>query len=803
MSSIVDNRINHKRIQALKDQIIQTVPEICSERAKIYTRVYRDTENEPIIIRRARALRTLLNQMTIFINDQELIVGNQASTLKSAPIFPEYAWEWIDGELDRLPSRDHDRFLIRKEVIDELRDLFPYWKGKSLYERCRATQPPEVMKATQMGILSWEGNATSGEGHIVPDFEMILQNGIDYFIQEADLRCQTMDLSQPENLKRRFFYQAVGIAFRGVKEFILRFAVLSENLALIEKDPERKNQLLVISSNCRHLSEKPPLTFYQALQLVWFTHLIEQLESSGHSVSLGRVDQYLFPYFRRDLDQNLRFSPPALELIIHFFLKLNTITKVRSEKHSRTQSGNPMYQNLVIGGQTSDGLDATNQLSYLFLEGLSVVRLPEPNFYVRIHENLPSDFLMKTLEVIEIGMGMPALVNDKVIIPSLMNRGVGMEDAYNYSTMGCLEVQVPGKWGYRANGKTKLNLLKIFELALNRGKDPRTGIELHPGAGDLSTFQNFDQLLSVWEDQLQYYTRLHVIADNLNDLALEELVPNPFGSAVVRDCLERGKHLNEGGAVYDITSGALVGVPNLGNSLMTIKKLIFDRGTITGQDLKDALEQNFEGEKAGFIHQLIMNQVPKFGEDNDEVDYLTKKSYELYCRIIPSFKNCRFGRGPIGGNYFPSTVTISSNVPAGLVIGATPDGRKAGQPTADGVSPSQGGGKLGPTAVLRSVAKLPTLLMTGGQLLNLRISKDTLESQTARGKLAALIMGFFDLYGWHIQINTISTSTLRNAQAHPEKYRDLVVRVAGYSALFTNLDPLLQEDIIARLEHAL
>ncbi len=792
-----------ERIERLRKSIVDTLPQICSERARIYTEVYNKNESIPSIIKRAKALSATLEQMSIYILDDELIVGNQASSLRSAPVFPEYSWEWIYDELDKFEKRTYDKFVISDNVKKELKDILPQWREKTLYERCIATQPDEVLKATEIGILNWKGNATSGEGHIVPDFEMLLHKGIGRILQEARSKLSKLNLTDPDDLKKCLFYQAVVIAYRGASKFISRFADLSKEKAESESSFNRREELLTIGETCRWISLNPPRNFREALQLVWFVHLIEQIESNGHSVSLGRMDQYLYPYFQNDLISKSTSLEIATELIAHFFIKLNTIIKIRPEDHSRTQSGYPMYQNLVIGGQTCEGRDATNELSHVFLKAVSLVRLPEPNFYVRIHDGTPDDFLIEVAKIIKMGFGMPALVNDKVIIPSLMNRGVSLEDAFNYSTMGCLEVQVPGKWGYRANGKTKLNLLKILELTLNGGKDPKTGICLFPSKYTLSSFKTFEEVFQAWKEELEYYTRLHVIADNTNDIALEELVPNAFCSAIVQDCLERGRHLNEGGAIYDMTSGALVGVPNVGNSMMTIKKLVFEDKVISGTDLESLLKNNFEGEKGEYIRQLILNRVPKYGEDNEEVDILTRRVYEPYCNIISSFKNTRYGRGPIGGNYYPSTVTISSNVPAGAVVGATPDGRKAGEPVADGVSPTQGTGRKGPTAILHSVSKLPTLLMTGGQLLNLRLNPDSLNNEMGMKKLINLFMTFFDMYGWHIQFNTVSTAVLRDAQKHPEKYRDLVVRVAGYSALFVALDPTLQEDIIARLEHSL
>lgn len=793
------NRV--KRIQKLKRSLVDKPPGICAERAWYYTEAYKEFQSDSPIVRRAKALRLYLENMTIYIGDEDLLAGYQASCPRWAPIFPEYSWEWIHQELDLFEHRKYDPFTITSEVKEKLCQLLPWWKGKSLFEHVDTLQPDFVKEASKIGVINWTGQATSGEGHIVVDYEMVFKKGFAEIINQARKLKEDLLLYNPENFKKREFYNAVEIAFEGVLNFARRLSEAFEKKASIEMSTERKNELLTIAGICRRVPAQPASSFYEALQTVWFVHLLQQIESNGHSVSLGRFDQYMYPYYKKDLASRRLSQQEALELIEHFYLKLFSIIKLRSEKHSRTQSGYPMYQNLVVGGQTPEGIDAVNDLSYLCLTALADVQLSEPNLYVRCHDKTPKKFWRMALKVVKLGTGMPAFVNDKTIIPSLMNREVSLRDAFNYSTMGCLEVQVPGKWGYRANGKSKINLLKILELALNDGCDPKTGIQLCKGRGDLTELETFDELLVAWRQQLAYYTQVHVTADNLIDMVLEELVPNAFCSALVQDCLSRGKHLNEGGAIYDMTSGALVGVPNVGNALAALKKLVYEKKQISLLSLKEALIKNFSGSSGQQVRQILLNQVSKYGDDDDYVDRLTSKVISDYAKIISTFKNMRYNRGPIGGIYFPSTVTISANVPAGNYVGPTPDGRKDQEPLADGISPSQGTGSKGPTAIIRSVSKLPTVLVTGGQLLNMRINLDSLNSIRGWNNLRALIQTLFDLYGWHIQINTISTEILRDAQRHPERYKDLIVRVAGYSAIFVALDPVLQADIIARLEY--
>lgn len=789
------------RVQAIRNSLIGSPPGICPERIRYYTQAYQQFQSDPPILKRAKALRNYLYNKTITLRDDDLIPGYQSSHSRWAPIFPEYSWRWIYDELDSFNKRKYDPFVITNETKEELRSHLSWWEGKSLNERILSRQPEYIMDATRMGVISWKGQATSGEGHIVVDYKMALELGIEKIRERAAFLKKQLPLYEPGSLSKRDFYESVEIVCDGVLIFTKRLAQFTEEQASKTADPERRRELLDIAKDCWTVFSEPATTFRQALFIVWFVHLILQMESSGHSISLGRFDQYMYPYYDKDLAEGRITREEALELLEHFYLKIFSVIKLRTEKHSRTQTGYPTYQNLCVGGQTVDGVDATNPLSSLCLSALAEVRLSEPNFYIRLHKDTPEEFLLDALKVVRTGIGMPAFVNDAVIIPSLEGQGVSHQDAMDYSTMGCAEVLVPGKWGFRANGKSKLNMLKVMELALNNGRDPATGIQLKKCQENIAELTTFDELIAAWREQLTYYTQTHVIADNINDQALEEMVPNAFCSMFVHDCLERGKHLNEGGAIYDSTSGCLVGIPNVGNVLAALKKTVYEEKTLTLQEIKFALAENFESKRGKEIHQILLNKVPKYGEDDNYVDELTAIALNDYCDVIDNYKNMRFGRGPIGGKYFTSTNTVSANITAGDYVGATPDGRKMQEPTADGISPAQGTGKLGPTAIFHSVSKLPTVRITGGQLLNMRITPSSLATDEGIKKLSALLRTFFEMDGWHVQFNTISTEILKDAILHPENYPDLIVRVAGYSALFVALDPVLQQDIIARMEH--
>ena len=486
------------------------------------------------------------------------------------------------------------------------------------------------------------------------------------------------------------------------------------------------------------------------------------------------------------------------------WIKLTSIKKVRSASHTRTSAGGPLYQNVTIGGVGLDGHDATNALSFLILESVGEMKLTQPNLSIRYHSGTSAEFLAASIRVIEKGFGMPAFNNDEVVIPGMLRLGVSLEDARDYSAIGCIEVAVPGKWGYRTTGMSFLNFMRVFNLALQDGRDPETGMTFLAGTGKLADFADFGALMEAWKKQVQFYARATVAIDVAVDTALEELVPDVLCSVFTDDCIARGKHLKEGGAVYDWVSGLQVGVANLGNALAAVKKLVFEEGVIGRQELLDALANDFSGPQGEILRQRLLNGAPKFGNDNDEVDALVVEAYGYFADQIEKLHNTRWGRGPIGGGYYPGTSSISSNVPSGSEVGATADGRHAGTPLAEGCSPSSGTDLLGPTAVFKSIGKLPAGRIFGGVLLNQKLSPKSLETPNDKLKLEALIRTFFDdLGGWHVQYNIVSRETLIAAKKDPEKYRDLVVRVAGYSAFFRDLASDTQDDIIARTEHRL
>jgi len=797
-------KIESERIKQLREKVLNAQPSVCTERAKIITEVYQNNADQPIVMKRAIALKSILENMSIYIQDGELIVGNHSSALRAAPIFPEYSMDWVIDELDKFDKRPGDRYTISEQSKQELRDMYPYWEKNTLIKYGLALFPEESISAYENGVIRAEGNLTSGDGHLAVNFKNILDYGIDGVRARAQARIDALNPTDFEELKQMTFLRAVIITLDAINAFADRYSRLAKKMALEENDETRKQELFEISRICSTVPKNPANSFHEGIQSIWFVQLVLQIESNGHSVSFGRLDQFLYPLYEKDIKNGTMSEADARELLENLWIKLYSITKIRSWSHTRFSAGGPLYQNVTIGGQTTDGNDAVNDLSFRVLESVSATRLTQPNLTVRYHRNLSDEFLGQCVEVIKLGFGMPAFNNDEIIIPTMLSLGVAPEDAYNFSAIGCVEVAVPGKWGYRCTGMSFLNLMKVLKIALNKGIDPDTGVKYLNSDKELGNFESFEDLFDTWTKTVQYFARQTVVIDTAVDTALEHLAPDIFCSALTDDCIGRGKHLKEGGAVYDFISGLQVGIANLGNSLMAIKQMVFDQKEITQDELKRALDNDFAGEDGEALRQKLLTKVPKYGQDNDEVDVMTNKAYMAFINELSKYHNTRYGRGPIGGTYYAGTSSISANVPSGAKVSATPDGRKAYTPLAEGSSPSAGTDIYGPTAALNSVSKLPTDKILGGVLLNQKISQTAMKTPEAKEKLKALIRTFFnDLKGFHIQYNVVDRATLEDAVSHPEKHKNLIVRVAGYSAFFTVLSPDTQQDIINRTEHVI
>ncbi len=781
-----------KRVERIIDKFMVTTPEICAERARLITESYKETEDQPMVIRRARALEKILSEMTVYIEDDELIVGNLCSKPRSSGVFPEFSCKWLEAELDRLAKRTADVFLISEDTKNTLReDVFPYWEGKTNNEYATSLMKPEAFEAHNALVYTVGNYFYNGVGHISANYGKVLREGLNGVIAEAEAAKAQFDFADAKQMKSLHFLESTIISNKAVIAFAHRFADEAERQASAEMKAERKAELLEIARICRKVPAQPAETFQEAIQSFWFIHLVIQIESNGHSISPMRFDQYCYPFYAAS--KGSLATEKAQELLDLLWIKFNGLNKVRDEGSTMAFAGYPMFMNIIAGGQTREGKDATNELSLMMIQATANTKLYAPSMSVRIHENTPDVFYQKAAEVSRMGLGNPAFFSDRTIIPALLDRGLTIEDARDYGIIGCVEPQVGGKtegW----HDAAFFNMGKIIELTLNNGYDDNTQKQLGPKTGEVSELKTFDNVMAAYAKQTEYFVGLMCHADNMVDLAHSEKVPLPFLSALVEDCIGRGMSLQEGGAVYNFSGPQGVGVANAGDALTAIKKLCFDDEAISLVELKDILDKNFEGHED--IRQMLVNRAPKYGNDDDYADAIAVAASDIYCRAVNRYRN------PRGGAFQPGLYPASANVPLGSVVAATPDGRVKGSPLADGVSPIGGLDVAGPTATVTSVAKLDHVTASNGTLLNQKFHPSAIGGEEGLKNLIAVTETYFKNGGSHIQYNVVDRAKLLEAQQNPEDNRGLVVRVAGFSAFFTALDKTIQDDIIARTEQA-
>ena len=793
-----------ERMQAFREEVLDEKPYVDAERAIWATEAYRESLNQPRVMVRALMLQKILEHMTVYIEDKSLLAGNQATKNRNAPVFPEYTLEFVMNELDLFEKRDGDVFYITEETKEQLRSIAPFWENNNLRARGEALLPDEVSVFMETGLFGMEGKLNAGDAHLAVNYERLLKEGLRGYEAKARACKEALDLTDPDSIDKNVFYKAVLIVIEAVRAFALRYSELAADLAARESDAARKAELLEMSRICAKVPYEPASNFREAVQSVWFIQLILQIESNGHSLSYGRFDQYMEPYYEKSLQDGTITREEALELLTCLWIKTLTINKVRSQAHTLSSAGSPMYQNVTIGGQTVDKKDAVNPLSFLVLQSVAQTRLTQPNLTVRYHANLDPKFFDECIEVMKLGFGMPALNNDEIIIPSFIQWGVKEEDAYNYSAIGCVETAVPGKWGYRCTGMSYINFPRLLLCVMNDGVDLTSGKRFVKGYGHFQDMESYEELLDAWDKSLRELTRYSVIVENAIDKASERDVPDILCSALTDDCIGRGKTIKEGGAVYDFISGLQVGIANMADSLAAVKKLVYDEKKIARDELWNAILDDFQSPENQKIQEMLINDAPKYGNDNDDVDLLVVRAYDTYIDEIKKYPSTRYHRGPIGGIRYAGTSSISANVGQGMGTMATPDGRHAFEPLAEGCSPAHNCDKNGPTAVFKTVSKLPTDKITGGVLLNQKMTPQVLSREENKQKLEMLIRTFFNrLHGYHVQYNIVSRETLIDAQLHPEKHKDLIVRVAGYSAFFNVLSKKTQDDIIGRTEQSL
>jgi formate C-acetyltransferase len=832
--------ITSPRIQKLIDDMYRKNPEVEAERACLVTESYKTTEALPMVLRRAKSLEHILDKMTLVIRDGEMIVGNLTAAPRSTQIFPEYSYKWLPREFDTLAKRTGDVFEISEEVKAKLLSVFPYWDGRTVNELAAEYMYPETKVAMDKGVFTVGNYFFNGVGHISVDYEKVLKIGFNGIIREAETAMATADRNCPAFITKRNFLEAVIITAKAAIRWAGRFAELAERLAAT--DSANAPALRAIAANCRNVPANPATGFHEALQSFWFVQAIIQIESNGHSISPMRFDQYMYPYYKADMASGRITKESAQELLDCLWVKFNDVNKVRDEGSTKGFGGYPMFQNLIVGGQDKNGEDATNELSIACLEASAHTRLPQPSISIRAWNKSPNEFLIKAAEVSRIGLGMPAYYNDEVIIPALINRGLPLEDARDYGIIGCVEPQKGGKtegW----HDAAFFNMARVLELVIYNGK--LDGVQVSPPTGDFASFTSFEQVEEAYKKQMEYCVSLLANADNAVDMAHSARAPLPFLSSMVSDCIERGKTVQEGGAHYNFTGPQGVGVANVGDSLTAIKTLVFERKQYTLAQIRDAVSSNFgqgvarntpipndvieevvrrmiatgqgvSSEQLAKLQELSRNGLPgaapaagggaydalykdikaapKFGNDIPEADAQARFAALVYCREVEKHAN------PRGGRFQPGLYPVSANVPMGAGTGATVDGRKAGDALADGVSPISGCDVNGPTAAANSVAVLDHAIASNGTLFNQKFHPSALSGREGLEKLAALVRGFFDQKGMHVQYNVVGRETLLDAQKNPSKYKNLVVRVAGYSAHFIALDKTLQDDIINRTE---
>jgi len=787
------------RIKYLKDIIINSQNEVCIDRGLAITKSFKETEGEPIIIRRAKALDSILTEMSIYILDGELIVGNQAFQPKAAPIFPEDGLKWLVQELDTLHKRRLDPFIIREEKKDDIRNIDKYWGKKNHYtrsiERIQKLLPEEIKKHYNLehcNINQVLGNlyhTMTGDGHIIADYEKVLKIGV-----KGIRRIARKKLKNETDKEKIDFLNSVIIVLDASVKFASRFAELALKKAKTENNKNRKKELLEISKICRNVPENPPQNLHEALQTLWFLHLIIQIESSGQSISFGRFDQMLNPFYLKDLKKNLINREKALELIECFFLKAMEINKIRDWGSTEFNTGYQMYQTLTLGGQDINGKDNTNAISYIALEATADLKEDAPTTAVRIHKNTPEKFLMAAINTLaEHGGGLPSFFNDNLTIPLLQSlpfNSILLEEARNWAIMGCVEPTVPGKYLTSTSGTCVINLAKLVEITLYSGLNPETGKIVYKQT--IEKYESWSDLWSAYTEQLEFYMSIVPYLMKSTCDAYREGIPTPFLSALVSNRVEIASDVvdGKGNEDYDVQLIEIHGLANAADSLFAIKKYVFDENRFTIEEIKDILSKNFEGYERERL--LFKNKAPKYGNDENDVDSIARNIMSTANRIISQYQS------PRGGCYGLSTQTTTSNVPDGRVVGATPDGRRAYEPLADNNSPSTGVDRNGPTFAMKSVASIDHQNAGMGTLYNMRFSPQQFKTENGRKKFAGLIKGYFDLGGYQVQFNVISNDVLKAAQKNPEKYRNLIVKVAGYSARFINLDRQLQDQLISR-----
>ncbi len=832
-----DPTAKSERISRLVENLYRKMPEIEPDRAVLLTESYRETEGEPIIMRRAKAFAHILAHIPITIREEELVVGSSTLAPRGCQTFPEFSYEWLEAEFDTIEKRSADPFYISEDTKKKLREVHKYWKGKTTSELALSYMAPEAAAAIEHNIFTPGNYFYNGVGHVTVQYEKVLEIGLEGIIREAARELAACNVGDGDYARKHCFLEAVIMSCAAVIGYAGRYAALAKQEAEACTDKKRKEELLQIASVCERVPARGARSFHEACQSFWFIQQLLQMESSGHSISPGRFDQYMYPYYQKDMAEGKITRDEAQELVDCIWVKLNDLNKARDAASAEGFAGYSLFQNLIVGGQNENGEDVTNDLSFLCIWASAHVFLPQPSLSVRVWNCTPHELLVEAAKLTRTGIGLPAYYNDEVIIPSLMNRGLTLEDARTYNIIGCVEPQKAGKtegW----HDAAFFNMCRPLELVFSNGKDK--GEQVGLATGPVEQMGTFEEFYDAYKKQMEYCISLLVNADNAIDTAHADRCPLPFLSSMVDDCMKRGKTVQEGGAVYNFTGPQGFGIANVADSLYAVKKLVFEEKKVTLSEYKKALALNFgkgfdsitvqemteeiikelakagqqpsQAQIAGIVKGIMnteipdkdrelcekllamIDEIPKYGNDIEEVDSFAREVAYTYTKPLQNYRN------PRGGIFQAGLYPVSANVPLGAQTGATPDGRLAHTPVADGVSPTAGRDIHGPTATANSVSKLDHGIASNGTLLNQKFHPSALSGDEGLNNFVALIRSYFDQKGSHMQFNVVDRNTLLDAQKYPEKYQHLVVRVAGYSALFTTLSRSLQDDIIRRTE---
>lgn len=799
----------NERIRKLRRELTEQKPFVDGERCQIFTESMKKTDGLPIIIRRAKSFYEVLDKMTVWVKPGELIVGNQAGKAKSSPVYPEYSAQWILEELDGKPyrweNRPGDKFYILPEDEKIIRECAAYWNGKTVYDYVRKNLPKEVNEAWDAGVTDETWVCAAGLGNEIVDYKLVVEKGLRDVLERIQKKRESIDPLAPDAIKKLHFLEAAEIGNRAVIHFAERIADKCAEEAENCDDAEYREELLKLSEICRRVPYNPAESFQEAVQSIFLVLLAVHLESNGHAISLGRFDQYVYPLYRKDLEEGKITRERALEIIECFFIKCNELNKLRSWPDTEFFMGYQMFINLAVCGQTAEGEDATNDISMLCIQACRELKLITPSVSVKYFDGTTDEVLMEALKAtIEHKGGMPAFYNDKAFIKILRNMGIAEEDLVDWSPDGCIEASIPGKWDFAAKGPW-LNIEKVLEITLNGGVDPATGtVFLKPEKSILSCTST-EEIFEEYKKTLKYFMDLNCLTEHINDEVHVRYDLNAFRSSLVEDCIGRCLDLVEGGALYSADGGPTAGTISAGDALTGIEYTVFDKKILSLEELLHACRTNFKDMETSptgpEIQMILKNKVPKFGNDNDYADkWVVAIEEYVGSSLTNDYKSSKYGKGPVPCCFAYSQTPVTGNISFGSRIGATPDGRFAGEPVNNGVSPANGSEQNGATAACNSVAKIPTLYDQKGNIFNMRLAPSTIATEEARRKIIQMMRALFDKDAEQIQFNVVDNEVLRKAQKKPEDYPDLMVRVSGYSALFTSLGEACQNDVINRTE---